>query len=255
VGVVNDLKSFQLHEPVLPQAYIPYTFSGFGDRSLLVRTVTNPALLVNDLRQVLSDVDPNTVLVHPETLEDQLNKFVYMKPKFRLISFPHLRGYWSRTGADWSVRRDGLLRHVADSRIGCSHGARRTVRQHSHAGPEQGNLTRREWRIIGLHYVISYGTRFAIATVGDVGLRSVDACSGSGCFTGDRLVGVLSTSTSGYSGGFHDRSALRIEIALHTVLGLGRAARPIVSSDRRSAASRPRNSVHQLCAKLTRALW
>lgn len=87
VGVVNDLKSFQLHEPVLPQAYIPYTFSGFGDRSLLVRTVTNPALLVNDLRQVLADVDPNTVLVHPETLEDQLNKFVYMKPKFRLISF------------------------------------------------------------------------------------------------------------------------------------------------------------------------
>src|SRR3984893_1927847 len=87
VGVVNDLKSFQLHEPVLLQAYIPYTFSGFGDRSLLVGTVTNPALLVNDLRQVLADVDPNTVLVHPETLEDQLNKFVYMKPKFRLISF------------------------------------------------------------------------------------------------------------------------------------------------------------------------
>jgi putative ABC transport system permease protein len=49
--------------------------------------VTNPALLANNLRKVLADVDPNTVLVHPETLEDQLNKFVYMKPKFRLISF------------------------------------------------------------------------------------------------------------------------------------------------------------------------
>jgi ABC-type antimicrobial peptide transport system permease subunit len=66
---------------------VPYTFSGFGDRSLVVRTVSNPALLANNLRQVLADVNPNTVLVHPQTLEEQLNKFVYMKPKFRLISF------------------------------------------------------------------------------------------------------------------------------------------------------------------------
>jgi putative ABC transport system permease protein len=86
VGVVNDLRSFQ-HEPSSPQAYLPYTFSGFGDRSLLVRTVTNPALLANNLRQVLANVDPNTVLVRPETLEDELNKLVYLKPKFRLISF------------------------------------------------------------------------------------------------------------------------------------------------------------------------
>jgi predicted permease len=86
VGVVNDLRSFQ-REPSSPQAYLPYTFSGFGDRSLLVRTVTNPALLANNLRQVLANVDPNTVLVRPETLEDELNKLVYMKPKFRLISF------------------------------------------------------------------------------------------------------------------------------------------------------------------------
>jgi putative ABC transport system permease protein len=86
VGVVNDLQSFQ-REPSAPQAYVPYTFSGFGDRSLLVRTVTNPALLANNLRHVLADVDGSTVLVHPETLEEQLNKFVYMKPKFRLISF------------------------------------------------------------------------------------------------------------------------------------------------------------------------
>jgi putative ABC transport system permease protein len=86
VGVVNDLLSFQ-HEPSSPQAYVPYTFSGFGERSLVVRTVTNPALLTNNLRQVLAEMDANAVLVRPETLEDQLNKFVYMKPRFRLISF------------------------------------------------------------------------------------------------------------------------------------------------------------------------
>jgi predicted permease len=86
VGVVSDLRSFQ-REPSEPQAYVPYTFSGFGPRSLVVRTVTNPALLANNLRQVVANVDANTVLLRPETLEDQLNKLVYMKPKFRLISF------------------------------------------------------------------------------------------------------------------------------------------------------------------------
>ena len=86
VGVVSDLRSFQ-REPNAPQAYVPYTFSGFGPRSLVVRTVTNPALLANNLRQVIANVDANTVLLRPETLEDQLNKLVYMKPKFRLISF------------------------------------------------------------------------------------------------------------------------------------------------------------------------
>ena len=86
VGVVSDLRSFQ-REPNAPQAYVPYTFSGFGPRSLVVRTVTNPALLANNLRQVIANVDGNTVLLRPETLEDQLNKLVYMKPKFRLISF------------------------------------------------------------------------------------------------------------------------------------------------------------------------
>jgi predicted permease len=86
VGVVSDLQSFQ-REPSAPQAYVPYTFSSFGPRSLVVRTVTNPALLANNLRQVVANVDANTVLLRPETLEDQLNKLVYMKPKFRLISF------------------------------------------------------------------------------------------------------------------------------------------------------------------------
>jgi putative ABC transport system permease protein len=52
-----------------------------------VRTVTNPSLVVNPLRQVLADVDPNIVLVHPQTLDELLQRFVYMKPKFRLISF------------------------------------------------------------------------------------------------------------------------------------------------------------------------
>ena len=87
IGIVNDLKSFDPKAPANPRAYIPYTFSGFGDRSLLVRTVTNPTLLINPLRQVVAGVDSNIVLLRPQTLDQLLQQYVYMKPKFRLISF------------------------------------------------------------------------------------------------------------------------------------------------------------------------
>jgi predicted permease len=89
VGIVTDLKNFELepHSTNLPQAYIPYTFAGVFDRSLLVRTVTNPKHLNNPIRQLLADIDSNIVLEHPTTLEDELQKYVFQKPKFRLVSF------------------------------------------------------------------------------------------------------------------------------------------------------------------------
>ena len=39
------------------------------------------------LRQVVSGVDPNVLLVEPESLDEMLRRNVYMKPKFRVISF------------------------------------------------------------------------------------------------------------------------------------------------------------------------
>jgi len=87
IGVVSDLRNFDPHEAVAPQAYIPYTAIGVFDRRILVRSVTNATLLINPLRQILADMDPNIVLVQPATLEDELQRHVFMKPKFRLISF------------------------------------------------------------------------------------------------------------------------------------------------------------------------
>ncbi len=66
---------------------MPYTFSGFGDRAILVRTAVNPSLLLNHIRQVTADAGPDTALIHPGTLDGYLQEKVYVKPKFRLISF------------------------------------------------------------------------------------------------------------------------------------------------------------------------
>ncbi len=87
VGVVTDFKNFGLERPVFPQAYFPYTYSGLGNRSLLVRAIVNPTLLVNNIRQILASVDANVLLLHPGTVDDFLEKHEYMKPKFRLVSF------------------------------------------------------------------------------------------------------------------------------------------------------------------------
>ena len=92
VGVVSDLKGFDLQEPPDPQAYIPYTFVGLYNRTVLVRTVANPSLLMNPLCKVVAEVDRNVVLLHPKTLDEIFDKEVYMKPKFRLISFGSCAG-------------------------------------------------------------------------------------------------------------------------------------------------------------------
>ena len=87
VGVVNDFKNYGFQSNILPQAFFPYTFASLGDRSLLIRTVVNPSLLVNNIRQILASMDPNILLLHPGTVDDFLQKHEYMKPKFRLFSF------------------------------------------------------------------------------------------------------------------------------------------------------------------------
>jgi putative ABC transport system permease protein len=87
VGVVADLSGFNPQHEVLPRAYLPYTFTGIDDRSILVRAVSNPMRLVNPIRDMMADVDSTTVLQRSGTLESQLEYYVFQKPKFRLISF------------------------------------------------------------------------------------------------------------------------------------------------------------------------
>ncbi len=87
VGVVSDYRNLGLEEPVEPQAFLPYTFTGFGPRSLVVRTSVNPSSVVNNVRQAVAAADPEALLIRPETLDDFLNSHVYMKPKFRMMSF------------------------------------------------------------------------------------------------------------------------------------------------------------------------
>ena len=87
VGVVSDFRNSGLERPIVPQAFFPYTFAGFGDRVIMARTVVNPLLLINSIRQIVVGIDSNILLLHPGTVDDFLQLNYYSKSKFRMISF------------------------------------------------------------------------------------------------------------------------------------------------------------------------
>ncbi len=87
VGVISDLHANGPKEPIPPQMYVPYTVTGFGDRSVVVRTAIPPASVVNDVRRAVSAIDHNVALVTPRPLEENLSDSIYAGPRFSMLSF------------------------------------------------------------------------------------------------------------------------------------------------------------------------
>ncbi|HEY1265550.1 MAG TPA: ABC transporter permease, partial [Terriglobales bacterium] len=74
VGVVSNARNFDFRggSPVLrpvegaePQMFVPYSISGFGDRSIAMSTRVPPTSLVNGVRQILWSMDQDVVLAAP----------------------------------------------------------------------------------------------------------------------------------------------------------------------------------------------
>jgi putative ABC transport system permease protein len=102
VGVVNNSRGldFENNQPkfaepgmAMPKGFVPYSFSGFGDRSIAMLTRVPPNSIANNVRQVLWSMDHDVVLVGSEmsggtfAFSDFLDAFLYDKPKFAAIAF------------------------------------------------------------------------------------------------------------------------------------------------------------------------
>lgn len=102
VGVVNDARGIDFDnkqhpkflEPgnTTPKGFVPYSFSGFGDRSIAMLTRIPPNSLVNNVRQILWSIDPDVVLAGEGpagafSLSDFLNGVLYDGPRFAAIAF------------------------------------------------------------------------------------------------------------------------------------------------------------------------
>jgi predicted permease len=85
VGVVADSKNQGLQEPVMPEAFIPYTITGMFERGILVRTAGDPDLMLNTVRREIWAVDRNVALTLTGTLTGYLKQFSYAEPRFSLI--------------------------------------------------------------------------------------------------------------------------------------------------------------------------
>jgi putative ABC transport system permease protein len=85
IGVVKDAKNQGLEEPPLPEAWVPYTVTGSGERGILVRTVNDPLLMLNAVRREIWATDRNVALTFTGSLEGFISQFSYAGPRFAFL--------------------------------------------------------------------------------------------------------------------------------------------------------------------------
>jgi putative ABC transport system permease protein len=85
IGIVADAKNQGLQDPAMPELWIPYTVTGFGERGVLVRTSLDPMSLLGAVRKDIWAVDRNIALTLTGTLEDFMKQFSYSGPRFGFL--------------------------------------------------------------------------------------------------------------------------------------------------------------------------
>jgi putative ABC transport system permease protein len=93
VGVVDDVSNQGvpgygrggLRAPIEPQVWVPYTVTGSGERSLVVRSVQTPLSLMEEMQQAVWVTDPGVALMYPDALDQMINRRWYAGPRFALL--------------------------------------------------------------------------------------------------------------------------------------------------------------------------
>ncbi|MBV8898446.1 MAG: ABC transporter permease [Acidobacteriaceae bacterium] len=84
VGVTGDFKNRGVRQPVMPEAFVPYSVSGLGGFSVFVRTAGDPEALGRTLEANALTLDASTMVRHTRTMQDALETEEYAKPRFGL---------------------------------------------------------------------------------------------------------------------------------------------------------------------------
>jgi putative ABC transport system permease protein len=85
VGVVADVTNLGLQAPTEPEVWFPYTVTGSGAQVVMVRTMQDPALVANTVREAVWATDSGVALSYPGTLEERIAARVYAGPRFGLL--------------------------------------------------------------------------------------------------------------------------------------------------------------------------
>jgi putative ABC transport system permease protein len=85
VGVVGDSKNVGVQDPVAPEAFLPYTVTGVGRRSLLVRTTGDPLAMARTVNRMVWSLDPGIALQQTRSIDTFMRDFAFAQPRFSLI--------------------------------------------------------------------------------------------------------------------------------------------------------------------------
>jgi len=83
--VVADVTNLGLQAPTEPEVWFPYTVTGSGAQVVMVRTMQDPALVANTVREAVWATDSGVALSYSGTLEDRIAARVYAGPRFGLL--------------------------------------------------------------------------------------------------------------------------------------------------------------------------
>jgi putative ABC transport system permease protein len=90
VGVVRDMNNFGPEQPVLPEAFIPYTIHGGG--ILTIKTKVAPDSLLRPIEGRIWAIDPDVTFGAAESVEDFLDRLSYSAPKFGVMTIAPVAG-------------------------------------------------------------------------------------------------------------------------------------------------------------------
>jgi len=85
VGVVGDARNDGLANDTRPEAFIPHTITALADDTILVRTAVSQDGIVDNIRKVVSSIDPNVALADADSLQDVLHRDCLAAPEFGLF--------------------------------------------------------------------------------------------------------------------------------------------------------------------------
>jgi putative ABC transport system permease protein len=92
VGVVADFRNRGLIEPLAPEAFLPYSISGFGHRVILAKTAVDPKSLLPSVQREIWTVDSNAAVANSGSVKDLLAEEAYARPQFGLIAIGAFAG-------------------------------------------------------------------------------------------------------------------------------------------------------------------
>ena len=86
IGVISDFKNRGLLEPPRPEAFLPYSVSGWGSRTILATTAVDPNTLLPSVRREIWVVDPSAAVTRSGSIQDFLGEFEYDRQRLELIA-------------------------------------------------------------------------------------------------------------------------------------------------------------------------